>query len=190
MTDREALHSSESTEWYTPSQYLDAARDVLGTIDLDPASCEKANETVKADEIFTREDDGLAQDWHGQVWLNPPYGRHPKTNESQQAIWSRKLLHEWQAGRVEAAVLLVNAVPDRSWFQPLWEHPICFTESRIRFECPGDESPSQPTHGSAFVYLGDETGQFRQRFAEFGPVVCEVYRGETREQLDIMEVPR
>jgi DNA N-6-adenine-methyltransferase Dam/ParB-like nuclease family protein len=60
-------------EWYTPAAILDAARSVLGAIDLDPASCIEAQQTVNATTYYTDETDGLAQHWTGRVWLNPPY---------------------------------------------------------------------------------------------------------------------
>ncbi len=53
-----------SNEWYTPSYIIEAARQVLGSIDLDPASCALANQTVKAAKYFTVDDDGLAQSWN------------------------------------------------------------------------------------------------------------------------------
>jgi DNA N-6-adenine-methyltransferase (Dam) len=65
---------SFSSEHYTPAIYIEAAREVLGRIDLDPASNARAQKTVKAGAYFTEKDDGLQQEWRGNVWLNPPYG--------------------------------------------------------------------------------------------------------------------
>ena len=52
-------NNSHDGEWYTPSRYIESARRVMGSIDLDPASCEKANRTVKAGTYYTVEDNGL-----------------------------------------------------------------------------------------------------------------------------------
>jgi hypothetical protein len=59
-------HSSETFEHGTPPEVVDAARVVLGgAIDLDPASCEKANGYVRAVEFMTREDNGFFPSWWG-----------------------------------------------------------------------------------------------------------------------------
>jgi hypothetical protein len=60
-------------EWYTPAEYIAAARRALGDIDLDPATSAIAQRTVKARHYFTRDEDGLVRPWRGRVWLNPPY---------------------------------------------------------------------------------------------------------------------
>jgi hypothetical protein len=66
---------SGDPEYYTPSTWVERARNVLGTIDLDPASNEVAQRTIKATTWFDKESDGLQQPWRGNIWLNPPYGR-------------------------------------------------------------------------------------------------------------------
>ena len=163
------LHSSASIEWYTPAAYIEAARRVLGGIDLDPASCELANTTVKAAALFTAADNGLAQPWCGRVWLNPPYGRI--NGKSGQQLFSQKLLSEYAAGRVASAIMLVNASTDCRWWRPLWQYTICFTDHRIKFVSPTNGKAKQPTHGSAFIYLGHAPETFIDAFSVFGHVV-------------------
>jgi hypothetical protein len=60
-----------TVEWYTPPELFAA----LGlTFDLDPAATTSPYGCVPAAEFYHRLHDGLAQPWHGRVWLNPPYG--------------------------------------------------------------------------------------------------------------------
>jgi DNA N-6-adenine-methyltransferase (Dam) len=63
----------KNVEWYTPKRYIEAARKVLGRIDCDPASSDIAQTVVRAKVYYTFQDDGLLQQWHGNVFLNPPY---------------------------------------------------------------------------------------------------------------------
>src|SRR5438552_4181923 len=114
---------STSNEWYTPARYIEAARLVMGGIDLDPASCELANRTVKAGRYYTQEDDGLAQEWKGRVWLNPPYGRTNEMKARHQStieMFVFKLLQCFNDDSIEQAVLLVPATIGTKWFAPLW----------------------------------------------------------------------
>lgn len=163
-----ALQSSESNEWYTPHLYVDAARELMGDIDIDPASCELANQVIRATCYYTKEDNGLMQSWQGRVWLNPPYG--VDSGVSNQEVWSRQLIERYKAGLVSEAVLLVNANTEAKWFQPLYEYLICFTNHRIRFY-NGDGISSQPTQGNALVYLGKQKRRFIEIFSRFGEVV-------------------
>ena len=67
--------NSGENEWYTPPQFIESARLVMGSIDTDPASNPIANATVKATRFFTKDEDGLKQKWEGNVWMNPPYAQ-------------------------------------------------------------------------------------------------------------------
>jgi hypothetical protein len=64
------IQSNDSDERYTPRWIFDG----LGlAFDLDPASPVDGGDCVPATRKLTRNDDGLAHDWHGLVWLNPPF---------------------------------------------------------------------------------------------------------------------
>lgn len=171
MNSRKALHSSTTNEWYTPQKYVDAAREVMGGIDLDPCGTTTSNETVRAKIVYTESIDGLGMKWNGRVWLNPPYGR-------QVAKWVDKLLWEFDLGHVTEAVLLVNAVPDRKWFKRLFRFQICFVDHRIRFLRPDGTPGPSPTHGNAIVHLGGIDGGrgFMGSFDRFGTIVMSVPR--------------
>lgn len=166
------LHSSKKTTWMTPSVYIEAARDVLGGIDLDPASSPLANEHILAKRFYSLEtgEDGLELPWSGTVWLNPPYGKlESHKHRSGQDVWSTLMLSYHATGDVPAGIMLLNAVPDRAWFKPLWRYPMVFTDHRIRFIDPDRGEPGpQPTHGHVFVYLGPDTETFVDRFKRFG----------------------
>lgn len=134
MSDTTARHSSESNEHYSPSYIVEAARHALGRIDLDPASCEEANRTVKAASYFTQEDNGFRRDWRGTVFLNPhggrsddlerhvlvkcretgacgiPVGHTHEGVESSQKKWWFKLVREWAARHVTDAVFVCFSV--------------------------------------------------------------------------------
>ena len=169
-TTRQALHSSVTTEWYTPTRFTEAARRVMGSIDLDPASCVSANKTVKATEFFDKKKNGLEQKWHGNVFLNPPYGR------GGQAAWSKKMMEEYNAGHITQGIMLVNAATDTKWFKPLWRYPICFASQRIKFIAEDDVKKHSPTHASVFVYFGKNRNDFVYHFNAFGPIVTKVVR--------------
>lgn len=163
---RTAIHASKSNQWYTPTEYIASAREVMGGIDVDPASNDEANEIVRATTYYTAEHDGLARKWPGRVWLNPPWG-------GQQAQFIANLLEQFAGGTVTEAVVLVNAhATETDWFAPLWDYPLCFTDHRINFY--GGNGVGS-THGSVFVYLGDNETEFVREFDQWGYCVRRIY---------------
>lgn len=150
-------------EWYTPADILDDVRKVLGVIDLDPASSEHAQRTVKASKYFTLADDGLKQPWHGSVFLNPPYAQPHIEN------FADKMIAEIAACRVKTAIMLTHNYTDTAWFQKLAAaaSAICFTKGRIRFEAPNGELAA-PTQGQAFFFFGPNPGHFFEVFRPIG----------------------
>jgi phage N-6-adenine-methyltransferase len=150
-------------EWWTPPEYIELARQVLGEIDLDPATCPGAQEALRATRYFTKDEDGLRYEWDGRVWLNPPYS-HPLI-----VAFIAKLIEEVEAGRTTAAILLTHNHTDTAWFHraEAVAKLICFTSGRIRFACYGDKKAT-PTEGQAFFYFGRDASVFRDVFSEIG----------------------
>lgn len=156
----------DGDEWYTPAEYIEAARAVMGSIDLDPASSDLAQTIVQAKCHLTKTENGLAMArWLAQtVWLNPPY--------SNPAVWVAKLVAEHQAGPfITQAIVLVNNATETAWFQSLLErYPICLPAKRLAF-WRHDQSGLTARQGQAFFYLGPNVAEFTAVFSQFGPVL-------------------
>lgn len=121
--NREAMFSSKTDDWATPI-------DLFTTLDnefhftLDP--CASA-ENHKCEKFFTKEQNGLAQDWSNDVVLcNPPYGR-------QIGKWVEKAYETSKLGGT--VVMLIPARTDTKWFHEyiLGKAQIMFVRGRIKF---------------------------------------------------------
>jgi phage N-6-adenine-methyltransferase len=152
-----------NNEWFTPAQYIEAAREVMGEIDLDPATHPVAQQIVRAISHYTAADNGLVQPWHGRVWLNPPYAA-PLVGQ-----FIAKLVDEVTARNVAQAIVLTHNYTDGAWFHHAESAAdlLCFTRGRVKFVDPdGDEC--MPTQGQAFFYYGPHGDRFRNVFSQFG----------------------
>mgnify|MGYP001572363411 CR=1 FL=1 len=157
-------YNSGNNEWYTPSEYIEAAREVLGTIDLDPASSDLANRIVGASRYYTIEDDGLSKAWAGKVWMNPPY------SADLVGKFTGRLAYYVESEEVPEAIVLVNNATETTWFRTLIQvaSAVAFPQSRIRFIDPQGNPTGAPLQGQAVIYIGGNRECFASVFSRFG----------------------
>ena len=131
-----------TNEWYTPPEVFELLK--FPEFDLDPASPGKSVvKWIPAKEHYT--ESGLLREWHGRVWLNPPYG-------NETAIWLNKLaLHG-------NGIALVFARTDTLWFHTTAckADAICFLNGRIRFIDKDGKQGDPATCGSMLLAWGNE----------------------------------
>ena len=159
-------HNSGHVEWYTPAEYIDAARQVMGTIDLDPASSEEANRVVGAERFYTKADNGLVRPWRGNVWMNPPF------KAALIARFVDKLCQHVAMGDVVQATILTNNATETRWYSRLTavSSALCMVRGRIKFWSP-DRRVSAPLQGQHIFYVGPNWARFHAVFAQFGVTV-------------------
>lgn len=149
---------SGSAEWYTPPHVLARVIELLGEIDLDPASNE-GEPWVTARAHYTKSDNGLEREWRGRVFVNPPWD-----SQGSPGRWVTKLLNEHAAGRVSEAVCLLPARVNTAWMDGLAPYARCFVRGRLRF---GDATGDAP-FPVVLVYLGDRAQDFVNVFDDLG----------------------
>jgi phage N-6-adenine-methyltransferase len=160
------------TEWYTPPDILEAVREVLGAIDLDPASsdAQQALSPVKAASYFTILDNGLERPWPGRVFCNPPYAR------GWIDVFVAKMVASYRSGEMQAGILLTNSATETNWWQTAAStcDALCFRRGRVRFLKAENgiltTGKSSPSHPHTLFYFGPDTASFARVFQVFGLV--------------------
>ena len=119
---RMGVHYSSATDlWSTPQGLFDLL-DAEFNFNLDVCA---TPENAKCSRFFTDTDDGLAQEWNGSCWMNPPYGDAIKD-------WMRKAFESANNG--VTVVCLVPARVDTGWW---WDYArfgeIRFLRGRLKF---------------------------------------------------------
>lgn len=129
----------DSDDWYTPPLIFDA----LGLrFDLDPCAPVGGLPWIPAARYYTEADDGLAQEWYGRVWLNPPY--------SKPWPWVERL-----AEHGNGIALIQADTSTRGWHEWVAKaHVVCFVRGRLQY-VRGDLEPQSARFASALVAFGD-----------------------------------
>lgn len=194
MTSHQLINAtSGAVEYFTPVEYTDAAREVMGSIELDPASCRAANEFVKANDYFTKDQDGLSREWKANtLFMNHPFhkgenacpldrskckklscierGYHIDERIPGNADWINKLVSEYENWNCRQACCITFAATSEEWFRPLLLHPICFIHGRVNYRLPDGSIMKGVTKGSCITYFGLNTSRFKAIFSRFGTV--------------------
>jgi len=146
--------------WFTPSHIIDRVRATLGTIDVDPASHEIAQDLIQAETFYTEETNGLDKDWGGTVFCNPPY--------SAVLIkkFTAKFLAESENGNMSEGIILTNSGTDTIWNQNLTGFLQAYTLGRISFIQPDGKEKGKGGRGQVFSYFGPNPGRFIEEFTK------------------------
>jgi len=128
--------SDAGVEWGTPPEIVEPLSKTIGGFDLDPASGAELKPCAK--EKYTKEDNGLFQEWFGHVWLNPPYGREHNLD------WAQKTYHESKRDNVQSITALVPNSTSTDWWQKYYVEADLFVllSSRVEFIGAGDDGAS------------------------------------------------
>jgi phage N-6-adenine-methyltransferase len=133
-----SVHFSSATDlWATPQEFFDRCdADFAFTLDV----C-ATPENAKCARFFTAADDGLAQDWSGTCWMNPPYGR-------EIGRWMRKAYESSLSGAT--VVCLVPARTDTRWWHDYaMRGEIEFIRGRLKF---GNAKTNAPFPSALVVF--------------------------------------
>ncbi len=161
----------DADSWFTPPEYLDSVRLVMGDIDLDPFSSVVANEIVKAKHIYTLEKSAFEHPWKKEkatrVFMNPPYS----AGLCGRSI--NRFIDQYETKNFAEGIVLVNNATDTRWFNALVKHcdAICFTDHRISFWNADRKNVSGNTRGQAFFYFGKKLATFKKVFEKHGFVM-------------------
>ena len=156
-----------SDDWYTPPPVVEAARTVMGGIDLDPASCAEANRVVRATTWWDETDSPLTRRWFGRVWLNPPFGLMSRFGETFR--------YQWESGHLTSGCMLVVFSPSNlaDWVLDSADS-VCFLPRKLVWWGPRAEAAVEPTPWNfqrlAVAGFGVDQRRFRSEFDQIGPV--------------------
>ena len=135
------MFSSNTDLWATPQSFYDKLNDEF-RFNLDPCA---TPENAKCEKYFTKEVNGLTQNWGGyNVFCNPPYGR-------ELSKWVKKAYEESLKPNT-TVVMLIPARTDTKYFHEYIYHKakeIRFLKGRLKF---GDSKNSAPFPSMVVIF--------------------------------------
>lgn len=137
---------AETTTWLTPPELVDK----LGPFDLDPCAAPSPRPWSTARRHIELPENGLAVDWSGHVWLNPPYG-------SEAWTWLSKL-----AAHGDGIALIFARTETRGFVREVWGKAtgLLFLHKRLHFHFPdGSRAPGNAGAPSVLVAYGQWAAQ-------------------------------
>lgn len=175
MTTPSALHSAKTPKWGTPKELVELARELMGGIHLDPASSHEFNKIIQALMIYTEQDNGLSQEWAGNVFVNPPGGKIKGSRSTLPGLFWDKLMQELQAGRVERAFWVGFSVEQLCILADKEFHPldfsVCILRNRVAYLNEETLEPGEsPSHGCYVCAIGCDPAEFERLFGHLGKI--------------------
>ena len=152
-------------DYYTPPEIVDAARHAMGGIDLDAASHYLANRVLHIPEFFHTGRSAFANDWHGRVWLNPPYGDY--------APWFDRIMVFTEIGDVTDVCMLsptwaFTTLQAEAFMGIVTAHVLLSPTPKFWGNSRGKTGSNHP---HSIVYVGERVQEFCEAFDEFGIVM-------------------
>lgn len=181
---------SGDVEYYTPAYIVETAREVMGSIDIDPASSMIANQTIKATIFYTKEDNGLLHPWYGNGWLNHPFskgeevcieqkckkktcqkrGYHCTERVPSNAEWIDYLISEYLNRHLKQFCQICYASVSEKWFRPLHVFPRCEFYGRVNYLDEKGNEVLGATKASCLHYGGSNVEKFADLFSPLGAI--------------------
>ena len=131
--NKDLMFSSKTDLWSTPQDFFDKLNEEFN-FTLDPCATDSNH---KCGKYFTIDDDGLKQNWEGNiVFCNPPYGR-------KIYKWVEKCYNESKKQRT-TVVMLIPARTDTKYFHEFIYHKakdIIFVKGRLKFGSSKNSAP-------------------------------------------------
>ena len=142
------LFTSQTDNWETPQALFDKLNDEFH-FDLDVCAS-LAN--AKCKKFYTKEQDGLNQEWTGVCWMNPPYGK-------EIGKWLKKAYESSINGAT--VVCLIPSRTDTAWWHDyVMKGTIRFIRGRLKF---GNSKNSAPFPSAIVIFQAEAITAWNRR---------------------------